>query len=166
MGVVYRRLAYPLAWAVAATLTVSVAGFGIRSVLADAVPTRTLPLSLQMRRADALASPVPTVAPAAGAPATGSQSLGSAVASSGAAWEKVGDGFRRVFHTVGGDVDFSTAKDAVQVASTKPRPGYTPNVTRYGTDSVMVSFFNNRKTSRVWVRWWNGPYAEVTESVT
>ncbi|GII21513.1 hypothetical protein Pme01_11100 [Planosporangium mesophilum] len=80
-------------------------------------------------------------------------------------WQPSGDGFKRVFHTVGGDADFFMTKDAVQVSSSTPRAGYTVNVTRYGVDSVMVSFFGNRKTSRIWVRWWNGPYGEVTESV-
>jgi hypothetical protein len=163
MGVVYRRLAYLLAWAMAAAVTVSVAGFGIRSVLGAAVPTRTVPLSsLQLRRAAPLASPT---VPAPESP-VGSQSIGSAVASSPGAWTKEGAGFSRVFHTIGGDVDVFTGTGAVQVVSNTPRPGYTVTVTRYAVDSVMVSFFSNRKTSRVWIRWWNGPYAEVTESVT
>jgi hypothetical protein len=62
-------------------------------------------------------------------------------------------------------VAFFTAKDMAQVTSSMARPGYTVNVTRYGADSVMVSFFGSRKTSRVWVRWWNGPYGEISESV-
>jgi hypothetical protein len=81
-------------------------------------------------------------------------------------WQQDSGGFKRTFHTVGGDVDFFTTSGAVQVASSTPKPGYTVNVTRYAGDSVMVSFFGNRKTSRVWVRWWNGPYAEITESVS
>ncbi|MDT4989521.1 MAG: hypothetical protein QOI74_3615 [Micromonosporaceae bacterium] len=173
MGGVYRRLAYLLAWAMAATVTVSVAGFGIRSALSAAVPTRTVPLSsLQLRRVVPLASPtVPAPAQASpgspvGSQSIGSQSIGSAVASSAETWVKDGAGFRRVFHTIGGDVDFFTGTGAVQVVSNTPRPGYTVTVTRYAVDSIMVSFFSNRKTSRVWARWWNGPYAEVTESVT
>jgi hypothetical protein len=62
-------------------------------------------------------------------------------------------------------VAFFTAKDMAQVTSSTAKPGYTVNVTRYGADSVMVSFFGSRKTSRVWVRWWNGPYGEISESV-
>jgi hypothetical protein len=159
---VHRRLAYLLAWAVAATVTVSIAWLGIRSVLAAAAPTRTVPLSaVQLRRVaplippDSSASPIPS----------GSSSRPNGQTTPTESWQQDGEGFKRVFHTVGGDVEFFTAKDAVQVASSTPKQGYTVNVTRYGGDSVMVSFFGNRKTSRVWVRWWNGPYAEITESV-
>jgi hypothetical protein len=159
---VHRRLAYLLAWAVAATVTVSVAWLGIRSVLAAAAPTRTVPLSaVQLRRAAPLIPPDPS-----GSPGSSPGSLSRPTASPTESWQQDGEGFKRTFHTVGGDVEFFTAKDAVQVASSTPKQGYTVNVTRYGGDSVMVSFFGNRKTSRVWVRWWNGPYAEITESVT
>jgi hypothetical protein len=159
---VHRRLAYLLAWAVAATITVSIAWLGIRSVLAAAAPTRTVPLSaVQLRRVAPLVPPDSSPSPA---PA-GASSRPSGSATPTESWQQDGEGFKRTFHTLGGDVEFFTAKDAVQVASSTPKQGYTVNVTRYGGDSVMVSFFGNRKTSRVWVRWWNGPYAEITESV-
>jgi hypothetical protein len=159
---VHRRLAYLLAWAVAATVTVSIAWLGIRSVLAAAAPTRTVPLSaVQLRRVAPLIPPDPSASPAP----SGSSSRPNSQATPTESWHQDGEGFKRTFHTVGGDVEFFTAKDAVQVASSTPKQGYTVNVTRYGGDSVMVSFFGNRKTSRVWVRWWNGPYAEITESV-
>jgi hypothetical protein len=158
---VHRRLAYLLAWAVAATVTVSVAWLGIRSVLAAAAPTRTVPLSaVQLRRVAPLVPPDSSTSPA---PSGSSRPNGPATPTE--SWQQDGEGFKRTFHTVGGDVEFFTTKDAVQVASSSPKQGYTVNVTRYGGDSVMVSFFGNRKTSRVWVRWWNGPYAEITESV-
>ena len=163
MGVVHRRLAYLLAWAVAATVTVSIAWLGIRSVLAAAAPTRTVPLSAVQLRGKPPASP-PIGSGTANPPATPSAAH-QAPAIPTDTWEKDGEGFKRTFHTLGGDVDFYTGKDSVQVTSSAPKQGYTVNVTRYGGDSVMVSFFGNRKTSRVWVRWWNGPYAEITESV-
>jgi hypothetical protein len=191
MGRVHRRLAYLLAWSVAAMITVSAAWLGIRSVLAAAAPTRTVPLtSAQLRRvvplpqpgsstpaASAAARPSqpPTSGqpgsgqpgsgqPGSGQPGSGPASSDPAAASAGT-WQADGDGFRRSFRTIGGEVGFFTAKDMVQVTSSTPKTGYTVNVTRYGPDSVMVSFFGSRKTSRVWVRWWNGPYGEVTESV-
>jgi hypothetical protein len=181
MGRVYRPLAYLLAWSVAATITVSVAWLGIRSVLAAAAPTRTVPLSTtQLRRAaplttpgasapgghsaPAATSPSAIAVPSAGAPSSQPADAGAAPAST-VGWQPKGDGFKRSFHTLGGDVDFFTAKDVAQVASSTPKAGYRINVTRYGTDSVMVSFFGDRRTSRVWVRWWNGPYGEITESV-
>jgi hypothetical protein len=148
---------------VAATVTVSIAWLGIRSVLAAAAPTRTVPLSaVQLRRVAPLVPPDSSGSnPSSSAGSQGSR----ATASPAETWQPDGEGFKRIFHTVGGDVEFFTGKDAVQVASSTPKTGYTVNVTRYGGDSVMVSFFGNRKTSRVWVRWWNGPYAEITESV-
>jgi hypothetical protein len=165
MDGVHRQLAYLLAWAMAATITVSVAWLGIRSVLAAAAPTRTVPLSaVQLRRVAPL---VPPDSAGSGSPASPGRPSASKSPSAPAnsTWEQDGQGFKRAFSTIGGDVEFFTAKDAVQVASSVPKQGYTVNVTRYGADSVMVSFFGNRKTSRVWVRWWNGPYAEITESV-
>jgi hypothetical protein len=160
MGGVHRRLAYLVAWAVAATVTVSIAWLGIRSVLAAAAPTRTVPLSAVGLR---------KVAPLTGSPLAGGPAQSNAPAqpapSQTESWTQDGETFKRTFRTVGGDVSFFTGKDQVQVASSLPKSGYTVNVTRYGPDSVMVSFFGNRQTSRVWVRWWNGPYAEVTESV-
>jgi hypothetical protein len=175
MGRVHRPLAYLLAWSVAATITVSVAWLGIRSVLAAAAPTRTVPLSTtQLRRAaplttpgasaPAATSPSATAVPPASAPSSQPTDAGAAPAPT-EGWHPKGDGFTRSFHTVGGDVDFFTAQDVAQVASSTPKAGYKINVTRYGTDSVMVSFFGDRKASRVWVRWWNGPYGEITESV-
>jgi hypothetical protein len=149
---------------VAATVTVSIAWLGIRSVLVAAAPTRTVPLSaVQLRRVAPLTSPDGSTSGGRSADGSSSGRPGTAIPSE--SWEKDGGGFNRTFHVVGGDVDFFTTEGAVQVASSAPKPGYTVNVTRYGSDSVMVSFFGNRKVSRVWARWWNGPYAEVTESV-
>jgi hypothetical protein len=111
-----------------------------------------------------LADPSSGPSSPAGAAASRPTALDPAAASAGR-WQADGDGFRRTFRTDGGEVGFFTAKEAVQVTSSTPKPGYTVNVSRFGGDSVMVSFFGGRKTSRVWVRWWNGPYGEVTESV-
>ncbi|MGC9669533.1 hypothetical protein ACNTMW_23645 [Planosporangium sp. 12N6] len=166
----HRRLAYLLAWSVAAAITVSVAWLGIRSVLAAAAPTRTVPLATaQLRRVAPVTPPdrsAPQVSGSTSTSGSARPSADSSASPSSAGWQATGGGgFRRSFHTAGGDATFFTTKDAVQVESSNPNAGYTVNVTRYATDSVMVSFFGNRKTSRVWVRWWNGPYGEVTESV-
>lgn len=147
-------------------ITVSAAWLGIRSVLAAAAPTRTVPLtSAQLRRVVPVtqpSSPGPSASASAGSPQPADSN--PAAASTGT-WHTDGAGYSRSFRTLGGQVNFFTGKDVVQVTSSSPNPGYTVNVTRYGPDSVMVSFFGTRKTSRVWVRWWNGPYGEVTESV-
>jgi hypothetical protein len=155
-------------------ITVSAAWLGIRSVLAAAAPTRNVPLSAaQLRRVAPLPQPSPSAGPSG--PSTGASSAAGAatpqpaasdpVSASAGNWQADGEGFRRTFQTIGGDVGFFTAKDTAQVTSSTAKAGYTVNVTRYGPDSVMVSFFGSRKTSRVWVRWWNGPYGEITESV-
>jgi hypothetical protein len=56
-------------------------------------------------------------------------------------------------------------RERVQIVSSTPKPGYKPDVSKFASDSIMISFFADHKVSRVWVRWWNGPYAEITESV-
>ena len=168
MGGVYRRLAYLVAWAVAATVTVSISWLGVRSVLAAAAPTRTVPLSaVGLRKVAPLTGSGQPAAPGQNnAPGNASSQSGPTPSPSPTeTWTQDGETFKRTFRTVGGDVAFFTGKDQVQVASSLPKSGYTVNVTRYAGDSVMVSFFGNRQTSRVWVRWWNGPYGEVTESV-
>src|SRR5262249_17951919 len=76
---------------------------------------------------------------------------------------KGGTGYRRTFRTSGGDVVVFAARGDVRIESSKPKPGFSVNVNRQAADSVMVSFFGPRKASRVWARWMNGPYAEVTE---
>ncbi|NJC73831.1 hypothetical protein HC031_29560 [Planosporangium thailandense] len=136
-------------------------------MLAAAAPTRISLSTTQLRRAAPLTQSGASGAPV-GPPTTGAGSRSAPpnpASESIGAWLATNDGYRRTFHTVGGDVSFFTAKDAVQVISNTPQPGYTVYVTHYAADSVMVSFFGARKTSRVWVRWWNGPYGEVTESV-
>src|SRR5262245_35234013 len=120
---VHRRLAYLLAWAVAAAITVSVAWLGIRSVLAAAAPTRTVPLSaVGLRKAAPLpATPQAQSGGASRAPG-GSTQL---TPSPNETWAKDGETFKRTFHTAGGDVSFFTGKDQVQVASSAPKTGYT-----------------------------------------
>jgi hypothetical protein len=159
---VHRRLAYLLAWVVAAAVTVSIAWLGIRSVLAAAAPTRTVPLSaVGLRKA----APLPTSTQSPQSGQSRPAGTGGQVTGPNEPWVRDGETFKRSFHVAGGDVSFFTTKDQVQVASSVAKTGYTVNVNRYAGDSVMVSFFGDRQTSRVWVRWWNGPYAEVTESV-
>src|SRR3954469_17481658 len=106
MGGVHRRLAYLLAWAVAATVTVSISWLGIRSVLAAAAPTRTVPLSaVGLRKVAPLTGTPPQNAPtrpdASAAPAT----------SRSESWIQDGETFKRTFRTAGGEVSFFTGKD-------------------------------------------------------
>ena len=81
-------------------------------------------------------------------------------------WTQVGDDtFKRTFHLVGGDVTTRVSRDRIQLTPT-PRPAYNVETTRIAQDAVMVTFTADRKLSRLLVRWLDGPYAEVTESVT
>jgi hypothetical protein len=169
-----RRLWYLIAWTVATAVTVGVSWLGIRSVLVAAAPNRTTPLSAAELRlvapspsAEPSPSPSPTPSPSPSPPTSPSPSHSP---SPSEVWApspdgQGGTGYKRTFHTAGGDISFWVARGTVQVLSVNPKQGYTTNVTRYASDSVMVSLFGNRKTSRVLARWTNGPYAEVTESV-
>jgi hypothetical protein len=157
-----------MAWAVATVVTVGIAWLGIRSVLIAAAPTRTTPLSAAELRGIAPTTPAVTPTPASPSPSPPPAPTAgppSPTRSPAEAWTQSNNGYKRAFHLVGGDVVAWAGHDDAQILSTNPHQGYQVNVTRYSGDSVMVSFFHDRRTSRVWVRWWNGPYAEVTESV-
>jgi hypothetical protein len=163
-----RRIAYVAVWVAVAAVTTGVSWFGIRSVMNAAIG-RNQPLSAaELRRiVPDPESEVPAAAPSSGAPSV----RPNASPTPAETWTPTADGkggtaFKRTFQTVGGDVVVWSAKGDVQVQQIVPKTGYTVNVTRYGPDSVMISFFGNRKTSRVWSRWWAGPFAEVTESVS
>jgi hypothetical protein len=175
---VRRRLAYLVAWAVATTVTAGISWLGIRSVLVAVAPSPLSAADLRLVAPTSAApepsptpSPtdLPSLTPSAAPSASTSPSRPSPVPVE--TWApspdgKGGTGYKRTFHTIGGDVAFWTAKGVTQVLNSTPRPGYTVNVNRYDAESVMVSFFNNHKVSRVWARWWNGPYAEISESVS
>jgi len=162
-----------VAWAVATAVTAGMSWLGIRSVLVAAAPSPLSAADLRLvAPTTAAATPSPTFSPSP----SPSPSPPPVTASPKPSPQPVetwtpspdgqgGTGYKRTFHTSGGDVSFWTAKGVAQVLSQSPKPGYTVNVNRYDADSVMVSFFNNHKVSRVWARWWNGPYAEVSESV-
>ncbi len=172
MRLVRRRLVYFIAWAVATAVTAGMSWLGIRSVLVAAAPSPLSAANLRLAAPTSAApepSPTPEQSPSPAPVATSAAPKPSATPVE--TWTPApdghgGTGYKRTFHTNGGDVSFWTAKGVAQVLSQNPKPGYTVNVNRYEADSVMVSFFNNRKVSRVWARWWNGPYAEISESTT
>jgi hypothetical protein len=173
MGDVGRRLAFVAAWLTLTAITAGVAWLGIRSVLLAAAPQRAAPLSASQLRA-AAPPPMATVAPPPTTATPSSVFTAEGVPPSGAepsqTWtpgpdQRGGTSYRRTIRTAGGEAVISCAKGSVQVVSLSPNLGYTVNVTRYGGDSVIVSFLSDRKTSRVWGRWWDGPYAEVSESL-
>lgn len=126
-------------------------------------------------------TPVPSAAPSASVVPPASPSAASASAASAfpatsatstpaGVWAPVPDGrggtaYRRTFRTDGGTVTFSAAPGDVRVLSSGPRAGFTEQTTRLGGDAVVVSFTRGQTGWRVLVRWWNGPYAEVTEAL-
>jgi hypothetical protein len=163
---VRRRLVYLIAWAAATTVTVGVAWWGIRSVLVAAAPSRITPLSAaDLRNAapkvTSLPAPSPSPSVTSAAPPAGATTPAKPPPSD--AWVPVGSAFRRTFHTDGGDVVVLAADNNVKIESTKPKPGFQVTVQRQNAESVVVSFIGPRKSSRLWARWNNGPYAEVTE---
>jgi hypothetical protein len=152
---VQRRVVYVLAWALATIVTAGVSWLGIRSVLSAAIPQRTVPRSVVTQKLITPTNPAPQRSPSP--PAAGT-------------WTPVANGrggtvYRRTIHTVGGDVAVWCEPGVVRVLETVPKAGYAVNVTRLSEESVQVAFTKDRLLSRVLVRWWDGPYAEVTESI-
>jgi hypothetical protein len=170
MSAVRRRLIYLTAWAVATTVTVGIAWLGIRSVLAAAAPARITPLSAaDLRDAAPKAAPTPSPTPSPSAPPSATVAPSDRPTPTPTdSWVPVADGkggtaFRRTFRTVGGDVVVVSSKGDVKIESSRPKLGYSVNLSRQTSESVIVSFFGPRRASRVWARWNSGPYAEVTE---
>lgn len=161
------RLAYFLAWGIATTVVAGASWLGVRAVLTAPQQTRSGSASLPTRAAPPPVAPaattartgsrLPSVAPAAGAPAA-------------PGWTAVPNGrggtaFRRTFRTTGGDVSVWCEPGSARVQEAVPKAGYTVDVTRLAVDAVQVSFVHERQASRLLVRWWDAPYAELTESV-
>jgi hypothetical protein len=173
MGPVRRRLWYLLAWAVATSVTVGVSWLGIRSVLAVAAPNHVAPLSAADMREVAPPSPSPSPTPSPVAtvlpsPAAIVSPVTKPSPTPIETWAPFPDGkggtaYRRTFRSIGGDVTIVSARGDVKIESSKPKQGYKVNVNRESGESVMVTFASARKASRVWAKWTNGPYAEVTE---
>ena len=166
-----RWLAYLVAWVVLTAVTAGVSWFGLRTVLSAATPKR----SVATTNGSGLSDGGP---PAGGVPGAGGAeqpgSPGPTVPASRApgpneTWTALPDGrggtaYRRTFRLTGGETVIMAEEVAVRVLTTAAKPGYSVNVTRSGDGGVQVSFIADRKASRVYVRWWSGPYAEVTES--
>jgi hypothetical protein len=167
MVAVTRWLAYLVAWVVLTAVTAGVSWFGIRTVLSAAAPKRTVATANGPGLADGAEPPGAGGAEQPGSPAaTVPASRAPAPAD---VWTALPDGrggtaYRRTFRLSGGDAVIMAEESGVRVLTTAAKPGYSVNVTRSGDGGVQVSFTADRKASRVYVRWWSGPYAEVTES--
>ncbi len=181
---VRRRLAYLLIWTLATAATVGASWLGIRSVLQATAPQRTAPFSAAELRRMApttpppLASTVapPIIAPTASLPAPASTSPAptpavSASPSPGATWAAVptgsgGPAYERTFVVRGGTVTLRVDQSEVRAVDAVAGSGFVVVHTRYDERSLLVSFLSAAHISRVFVTWRDGPYAEVTESVT
>jgi hypothetical protein len=100
-------------------------------------------------------------------PTAGSTSPTPAPAATG--WESVsntrgGIAYRRTFHLEGGNVTVWCDPYDVRLLASSPDPGYVLVPTRYDSRSLLISLVSAERTSRVYVTWRGGPYAEVTET--
>jgi hypothetical protein len=74
-------------------------------------------------------------------------------------------GFERTFLVRGGEAVFRVTREEVRVLEHTANPGYEVSVNRWSRSSLIFSFESVEHTSRIWVMWRDGPYAEVTETV-
>lgn len=171
-----RPLGYVLAWLVATVVAVTGSWVGLQPLLAatspelptrlsaaqlrEAAPSPTLtPTPVPSPSPSPTASPTPTEPPEPPPP----QPLLPATSD----WRELSDGrsYERTFIVRGGEVVFEVSRREVQVVSHDANPGYEVEVNRWSRSSLILSFESVEHTSRIWVMWRNGPYAEVTETV-
>lgn len=177
-----RPLGYLLAWALATLVAVTGAWVGLQPLLAAAAPELPARLSAaQLRQAAPPTTPAQPPAPSPSPSASPTPSPPPRPSPTGSPappppqpllpatseWNERpdGDGFERTFIVRGGEAVFRASRSWVDVVEHTPNPGYEVSVNRWSRDSVILSFESEEFTSRIWVRWRNGPYAEVTESV-
>lgn len=167
-----RRLGYLLAWATATAVAVGGSWVGLQPLLDAAVAQRPPSLSAsQLRQAVATPQPTPSAAPTptptpTAVPSPTVPPAPSPTPTAGTGWEPVrgGQAVQRTFVLQGGEAVFRVSHRRVEVVSHTPDRGYEASVNQWARDSVIVSFESPEHTSRVWVMWRNGPYAEITES--
>jgi hypothetical protein len=166
---VRRRLAYLLVWTLATTATVSASWLGVRSVLATAAPSRTQPLSAAELRDAAPAKPSPTPSPTPAASPSPPRPRAPTPTPTGQ-WTAAPDGrggtaYRRTFRLRGGEVTVWCARGDVRLLGAKPAQGYEVDRDLMNPENLLVTLRSRQHTSRVFVSWRDGPYAELTESV-
>jgi hypothetical protein len=144
-------------------------------VVDESIPPITLP---DPTTQPSSANPAPTATSSApptdsgtAVPQTVPGTPGGTTDPSTSVWVRVPDGhggigYERTFHLIGGDVTVLSEPFDVRVVSTDPKPGYVALRTWYDYRSVLVSMVSSSLTSRVYVTWRYGPYAEITESAT
>lgn len=169
---VRRRLLFVLAWTAATAVSVGGSWVGLQPVLQAATGDRPQVLSAsQLHRAanaapttTAQVSPSPTPVSVSPTPVPGSPS--PTASGDESMWRRLPgvEAYERTFALRGGEVVVLASRAEVRVVSATPAEGFTDSVTRWSANSVRISFNSPNHTSRVWVTWRNGPYAEVTET--
>ncbi len=166
-----RRLGYLLAWATATAVAVAGSWVGLQPLLDAAAAQRPPSLSAsQLREAVESPTPAPQATSASPPPPTPTAAptpppaTPSAVVGDG--WQEVrgGRAVQRTFSLQGGEVVVRVSHARVDVVSHTPHQGYEVSINRWARDSVVVSLESPEHTSRLWVMWRDGPYAEITES--
>lgn len=182
-----RPLGYVLAWLLATVVAVTGSWVGLQPLLAATSPELPPRLSAsQLREAvpppsptarDATPtesptesptpapSPTPTPTPDATEPPEPPPPQPMLPATS--EWRELDDGrtMERTFIVRGGEVTFHVNRREVRVVEHTANPGYEVAVNRWSRSSLILSFESVEQTSRIWVMWRDGPYAEVTETV-
>jgi hypothetical protein len=168
-----RPLGYLLAWLAATAVAVAGSWVGLQPLLDAAAAERPPSLSASQLREAAVPSPTgsPTPAPARSPTPTPAATATAAPAPTpsptlGTGWQEIPDSraVERTFVVRGGEVVFRASRQRVEVMSHTANPGYEVSINRWARNSVIVSFESPDHTSRVWVMWRNGPYAEITET--
>lgn len=183
-----RRLGYVLAWLLATVVAVTGSWVGLQPLLAATSPELPARLTASQLReaaptppptASPTPSPTPTASPPAPSPsptepeptpsptAAPTESLPAPMLPATSQWQETEDGrgYERTFIVRGGEVVFYVSRRDVRVVDHTANPGYEVAVNRWSRSSLILSFESVEHTSRIWVMWRNGPYAEVTETV-
>lgn len=188
-----RGLGYVLAWLLATVVAVTGSWVGLQPLLAATspeLPARLTAAQLRKAAPTTPAAPSPTASPSpspaaespdpspepdpAGTPTpspsptvTPSQTVMAPMLPATSEWQETEDGrgYERTFIVRGGEVVFYVSRREVRVVRHQANPGYQVAVNRWSRSSLILSFESVEHTSRIWVMWRNGPYAEVTETV-
>jgi hypothetical protein len=140
-------------------------------VLDVATPHRATPLSAADLRRPPTATATPPATDAGRASSSSTQSVVDPPSAKpgDSGWMEVSNGrmgpiFQRTFHLNGGDLTVQSDQWEARVLSEKPKPGFVPFTMRFDIRTILVYFASGSRSSRVYVTWRDGPYAEVTES--
>jgi hypothetical protein len=168
-----RRLGYLLAWLLATVVAVTGSWVGLQPLLeatSPQLPSRLAASQLRDSMPSPTVAPIPTAAPTPSAepsPTTPAEPPPAPLLPATSDWRELpdGDAYERTFIVRGGEVVFRISRRDARVVEHTANPGYEVSVNQWSRSSLILSFESVDHTSRIWVMWRNGPYAEVTETV-